>query len=264
MQPIIEQTSINESTQIEATEGTEATQAENLSPKFAQLARKEQSLRQKDLELKDRERRLAEKENEYKTNYIRKDELKNKFSTDFNSAAEELDLSYDQLTQAVLNQPSQETQAFRALEKKISALEAQLEAKEKSQVEQQTQAYQRAIENIRAEATQLIETDQEFETVKTMGRVEDIVEHIEKTYKETGKVLKVSEAAKVIEDKLLEDALKVAKLKKVQEKLTPQQEQAIDPKAKVTPGSKTLTNNLTTNRKLTARERAILAFEGKL
>lgn len=263
---ILEQLDNNVTTNVEeVTEETvAATPEEKLSPKYAQLARKEQALRQRELELKAMEQRLAAKEEEYKTRYVPKEEISKKFSTNFNEAAEEFGLSYDTLTQAVLNQPTPETQAYTRLEKEIQALKQERLNQIKAQEEAQVKAYNQAIENLRAEATQLVETDPEFETIKASGEVEKVVQHIEKTYKETGKVLKVSEAAKVIEEQLLEQAMKLAKLQKVQTKLAPQPTEAQKPLEAGKAPSKTLTNNLTTNRKLSSKERALMAFRGEL
>lgn len=243
-------------------------QEEKLSPKLAQLARKELAIREREIELKAREQRVAEQENEYKTKYIPKEDISKRFSTNFSEAAQEFGLDYDQLTQAVLNQPTPETLAYSKLEREIQAMKEEKVQAARAQEEAQKQAYDRAIENIRAEAAQLVETDPEFETVQAEGDdgVSKIVAHIEKTYQETGKVLKVSEAAKVVEEQLLERALKVASLKKVQAKLMPKADELPVGQKQATPnqGPKTLTNNLNTNRKLTSRERAHLAFKGEL
>jgi hypothetical protein len=66
----------------------------------------------------------------------------------------------------------------------------------------------------------------------------------------------------MVEDYLVEEALKVAKISKISKKLQPAAQPAAEPIKQ--PAAKTLTNAMGTNRPLSAKERAVLAFEGKL
>ncbi len=75
---------------------------------------------------------------------------------------------------------------------------------------------------VRSDAETLISGDTEnvYETLKTKSNAADLItSFIEETYKEEGKVLKVEEAATFIENELLEQAIAMAGLKKVQSKL---------------------------------------------
>jgi hypothetical protein len=83
----------------------------------------------------------------------------------------------------------------------------------------------------------------------------------------------VEEAAQEVENYLLEEALKVQRINKIQQRLKTAAPSA--PAAKQTPQpqtqqqtqpreTKTLSNSMGTQGRLSARERAMLAFEGKL
>jgi len=110
--------------------------------------------------------------------------------------------------------------------------------------------------------------DEQYELIAATGSIDDVVELIERTFTEEGRLVPVEEAAQAIEDYLAEEAYKLSKLKKIQQKLAPsaqakpEQKQTEQPKQPQTQ-MKTLTNAVGTQRQLSARERAIAAFEGK-
>lgn len=251
------------------------TPEEPLSSQFAVLARKEKALRAKvqaqEAAIKQREEllRLKEesiksKEAEYASKYISKDKL----TQDTLTALGEAGLSYDDITQLMLNQPSPEkaaeTQYLKKLEAKIAALENGQNETKKSFEEQQQQSYKQAVEQIKSETKNLVISDSNFEMIRETNSVDDVVELIEATFKEDGILMTVQEAAQAVEDHLLEEALKIARIKKLQSRLNPVKAEA--PKSPETPQKsiKTLTNSVASQRTLTARERALLAFKGEL
>lgn len=255
-------------------------EAPPLSSQYAVLARREKALRAKaqDLEVRAksqeaamaaREAAVKAKEAEYQTNYVPKDRL----TTDTWNTLTELGITYDQLTQLALNPPAQESPAQKAsrqrLEAKIQALEDSQANSQKTFQDSQAAQYQQALKQIRNEATQLIATDPNFETIQTTGSVGDVVELIEKTFKAEGVLLTVEEAAQAVEDYLMEEAMKITKIKKIQQKLqtvasqtAPKQQAPSNPQQKQP--MKTLTNAVGSSRPLNAKERAILAFKGQL
>ncbi len=99
----------------------------------------------------------------------------------------------------------------------------------------------------------------------------DVVDLIEKTFKEDGILLTEDEAAQQVEDYLTEEAYKLANLKKIQKRLQTSSAStstsATPAKSAETPKQsqpmKTLTNAVGTSRQLTSKERAILAFKGE-
>ena len=264
--------------------------AEKLTPKpaedtassrqFAQLARQEKALRAKaqqqeqafkarEAQLAVREAEIAAKDTQYKTSYIPKDILKQ----DPLSVLAEAGVSYDELTQQILNQqptnPRTEA-AMSRLEAKIRQLEEQAEQGRKSAAEQQTQAYQAAVKQIRTDVDALIKSDPAFETIKATRSSKDVVDLIEQVYQKDGVLLTVEEAATQVEDYLMEEAMKITRIDKIKKKLglaaqpKPVTSNTQPPSEPQKPQMKTLTNSTASTRKLNAKERAILAFKGEL
>ena len=131
---------------------------------------------------------------------------------------------------------------------------------------QQTDAYKQAITQIRSDTKKLVTASEEFEAIANTNSVDDVVELIERTFKQDGTLLTVEEAAKQVEDYLVEEAFKLTKLKKIQQRLATAQKPA-EPKLEPTKQPqtmKTLTNAVSSPGKLSVRERAIAAFKGEL
>jgi hypothetical protein len=243
-----------------------------LSKQYALLAKKEKAIRQKasDMErtLKTREAALAAREAELAktpsvdtSKYISIDDLKsNTFAT-----LQKLGVSYDQISEEAIAAQSPEAQALQRMRQEIQGeLQTLREEQEKTRQSienNQTQAYQQAVKQITLEATNLINNDPNFETVKEAGAVKDVVELIERTYAEENRLMTVDEAAQAVEDYLMEEAIKLSRIKKVQERLKPAAAPANQ--AKQPQQIKTLTNSIGVQKPLSARERALLAFKGE-
>lgn len=256
---------------------------ESLSSQYAVFARKEKQLRakaqaqeaaikQRELALQQREEAIKAKDAEYQSKYILKDKLTNPDDT-LNTLID-AGLSYDQITQLMLNQPDAQTQAQIQYQKKIdaklAALEAAQERAEKTAQEQQKQQYDQALGQITLEAKNLIEGDPDtYEAIKATGSVKDVVKLIETTFKEDGVLMTVEDAAAEVEEYLIEEASKLSRLKKIQQMLNRNAQKASSPQATPVqkssqPQLKTLTNSVGSSGKLSAKERAILAFKGEL
>jgi DNA-binding NarL/FixJ family response regulator len=251
-----------------------------LSSEYAILARKEKQLRARDQQLRQRELAIkaaedaknaplqAAKPSFDESKYISKDKLQN----DLFGTLSELGLSYDQITQQAVNAPTPEQiqyqQDMKALREELKALKGEQETVKKTWEEQQTESYKQAVNQIKNEAMTLIKHDPNFETIRETDSVNDVVELIERTFKEDGVLLTVEEASTQVEDYLVEEALKIARIKKIQQRLQPAAAKpALAPQKNTVPQQqqmKTLTNQVSSTRKLTSRERAILAAEGKL
>lgn len=251
-----------------------------LSRQFAQLARQEKQLRlkaqQQDQQLKAREAALAAREAEiaaksstYDTDYI----PKSRFKQDALSALEEAGLSYDEITQQVINQGQRDPRTdamISRLEAKIVALEEQNSNSAKAMSTQQQQQYDAAVAQIRTDAKKLVFTDPNFETIKATNSVSDVVDLITQTYDKDGILLSVEEAANEVENYLTEEALKLTRIEKIKKRMN---QVAPDSKAsgqktqstqkQPQPTMKTLTNATSSTRQLSAKERAILAFKGE-
>jgi len=253
-----------------------AKKEEPISSQYAVLARKEKQLRVKAQQqelafkareeaLRAREQELSKKDSEYATKYIPKDRL----LQDPLGVYEENGVTYDKLTEALLARQNQDpaTRSYlQKLEAKIAELQGKVETVDKSRTEERSNSYNEALRQIQMDATSLVKNNPEFETIQATGSVKDVVELIKRTYDEDGILLSVEEAAQAVESELVEEAMKITRINKIQQRLksatapAAKQEQA----PKKTEGMKTLTNAVGSTRQLTARERAIAAMEGRL
>lgn len=261
-------------------EVTQEQKKEMLSPKYARLAQKEQAIRERELALKAREDALKAKEQEYQTSYVPKSDISKKLLENTDEAMNEFGLSYDTLTEAMLRTPADpQAKAFDELRNEIKELKAEREKEKQEQVDRQKSDYEKAVNTIRDQVTGLVDEDPEFEAIKAFDAVEMVVEKIKEHHAKTGQVLSNKEACQQIEEYLVEEALKAAQVKKVQDKLALKSAESLEesktpapkspsldaskaPAAK--PAMKTLNNRMSSAPRMTAKERAILAFQGKL
>lgn len=260
-------------------EPTSKPEEQPLSSQYAVLARKEKALRARvvatEQQFKQREAALAAKEAEQAskatqdlTNYISKDKLKQNAY----SVLSEMGISYDDISQQALTAQSPDAQYLRQVREELKAELQQIKDEQvntrKNIEQQQAEAYQQAINQIKTEVKQLVYTDPSFETVKETGSVNDVVELIERTFKEDGTLLTVEQAAQAVEDHLIEEALKMSRIKKISDRLKPATPKQSNTPTTATPGEPkqitTLTNSVGSTRVLSGRERALLAFKGEL
>lgn len=247
---------------------------------LAILARKERALRaqaqQQKQELQNKEAawsqeraKFEQRLEELETGYIPKANLKQAALEAFARG----ELSYEEITQEVMNpQDPRVTATISRLEKQVADLNSKLEKAATGVQEAQSQQYQAAIKQIETDVKNLVKADPSFEMIKYTGSVRDVVELIEETYKQDGYVMTVEEAAQQVEDYLVEEASRLAKVSKIQKRLSPavavkkaEEGQMQTPIQNKQPQQmKTLTNTVGGSRKLSSRERAIMAMEGKL
>lgn len=227
----------------------EATQP--LSPQAAALARARRALQVKERALLEREKAL---------------EGKKPSDGDYVSVADLIakplevllakGVTYEQLTQAVL--ASQDGADIRNLEAKLKAME---EGFDKKLSDRDAQTETQVLDEMEREARRIADTDPEFEAIKARNGVKFVRDLIHRTYKESGDVLDVRDAMKMVEDELFAESLKLANLKKVQSKLAPQP-------APIPPTQqqrqRTLTNRDTASVPMSAKARALAAFNGTL
>lgn len=249
----------------EATKPTES--KEQLSPRFAALARQQKELRRQQQELKAEKERLTSERSKYDTDYIPKSKIKE------NALAVLLEngVTYDELTKLVLEQPSADSQAVNKISEKIAKLESSLSDREKREADNAQKTYEQALKNLTNETKILVTGNPEYELVEKEEAHDAVVELIRLTFEEDGEMLTVEEASKQTEAFLLDRLSKVTTYNKIKSKLTPppvEAETKPDPLKQAQP-IKTLTNAQTTvtSKPLSARdrrERAIAAFRGQL
>lgn len=291
--------SIDESTSIEATTEAEEInppkqeaeetpeETEPISKQLAILARKEKALRAREAQMKQelraKEDALKAKEAEIlqrnqsldQSKYISKDRLKQ----DTLTALAELGITYEDITNQQINvgQENPQTKAIiNELKEELRQLKASQDEAKQSQQTAQQKAYEDAVNQIRRDTKNLVAKNSgDYETIKATNSYEDVVELIKQTYDRDKVLLTVEEAAQEVENYLIEEALKLSRIDKIKKRLQPastakasvaqqiQSSESTNTKAQSQP-MKTLTNSMGTSGKLSARERALLAFEGKL
>ena len=259
-------------------EALKSEEVKAVDPAYEQLARRERALRakarQQEAAFKAKEAALAAKEAELAakapdlSKYISVDDLKNQTLLKLAEAG----ISYDDITQAVLNQTPTDPRleaTISKLEAKIRQLEEANETVSKNMTAQQQAQYDAAVKQIRDDAKRLVDSDSNFETIKATNSVSDVVELIEETFKKDGTLLGVEEACQLVEDYLLEEAMKLTRIEKIKKRIS-QPAQAVNtpktqqPAPKQPQAMKTLTNATSSQRPLSAKERAIMAFRGEL
>lgn len=235
-------------------------------PKLDLYAKKERQLRQMQKQLAEEKAALQRKAAEYETGYI----PKNRIKEDLWGVLGEQGLSMEQLTEQLLNQPNMNDPATRALMSKIKALEDKQAQSEKQAAEAQQAQYDNAVKQISNEVKQLVDSSPDFETIKELGLVDNVVELIKETFEAEGYVMDIDTACKQVEEESLAELMKAVKLKKLQERLNPKPAEVPVPNKQEQPQAlKTLTNTVTqtTTKKSGEKDRiarAIAAFQGKL
>jgi hypothetical protein len=229
-----------------------------LSPQFAALAKAKRALQVK-------EREIAEREAALKTqNPAGNEDLIAKLKSNPLGVMLENGVTYDQLTEAIIAQQSGATPEINALKAEMKALKEELSGQFTTRDQQ---AEQQVLADIKREAIQLAKGEQ-FEAIREAKAENQVVELIHRTWKKTGEILDTQEAAELVENQLIDEALPFAKLSKVQKRLTPAQAAQVEaqlPSNK--PGTKimrTLTNRDTASPIMDKRARAIAAMQGTL
>lgn len=259
-----------------APESTDSKADSSLSAQYAQLARKEKAMRAEAQRLKaekaqfDKERQeaLAPKPTIFDPD---KHLDRQKFQDDPLGALSDIGLTYDQIVQAQLNAPSPEMlqlqKMLKAQAAEITELKNAQEGVKKTFEEQASNSYKQALNQISQEASKLIHSDPNYETIKATRNTKEVVNLIESTWKEEGRLMTVEEACEEVENYLVDEAQKLFQLSKLQKRFKPAEVPASNPaKAAADPNTQkskttTLTNSMTTSRQYSAKERAVLAAQ---
>lgn len=236
----------------EATQRDEATKP--LSPQFAALARQRRALQAKERELAEKEKALQTSQTQTQSG-ISLESIK----ADPLSVLQQAGVSYDDLTQAIMNGAPAPNLEIQSLKDQIQSLEKVLEDKFSAR---DSETEQQVLRQIKRDAEVIAAGSDQYELVKTTNSTPEVVELIHRNFKENGELMDVEEALKLVEEDLEEQVLKVAKAKKIQSKLSPSL--AVS-EPKVSGQMKTLTGRDGANiNTLTSKQRAVLAFNGQL
>ncbi len=225
-----------------------------LSPQLAALAKQKRLLQLKEQEILAKEKALG-------TTQASLDLLARLKSDPLAVLKEQEILSpefYNKMTEHLIADPqNEEIRALRA------ELESVKEGFNKQFNERDLLARQQALNEIKREAESYLKSD-DFALVREDRKLPDVMRLIEKTFDSTGEVLDVQEALGLVQDELLEDTLRKAKLPIVQAKLGIAQAPASNA-AKEQPQMRTLTNrDNAAPPALDRRTRAIRAALGQL
>lgn len=255
---------------------------EQLSPRFAQLARKEKALRMEQQKFQAERKSLEAKIAEYESSYLPKSKLSELAKSNPLAYLEQGGITPDEFTQALLNANPQDA-AIQKILQRIDAVENQNKQTLTQMETQQTQAYEQALNQIRNDIKLTADSDSRFETIKDAdskgwNATEGAVALIETVFNEGWPEMKISKGTILSNDQALEHvqkwvqekAYELAQIKGVKEKFTPAPQVAAPrPETPQKQPAKTLTHqmNATKTTRLTdkeRRQRAIAAFAGEL
>lgn len=254
---------------VQANRAPEANQGDEREQMFA---KRERQIRQMQKQIQQEKEEMKQRLAQYETDYIPRSKLKEDLWGVLNNEG----IDYNRLTEEVLNQPNMNDPTTRALMNKLKALEDKQLAAERSAQEATQRQYEQALAQIKNEVLMTVDAGAEYETIKELGMQEAVVELIEQTFNSEGRLMDIEEAAKQVETYLVEEGLKLAKLKKIQASLAPktEAEPSVAPKQPLKQSQpqvqlKTLTNTVQaqTSKKSSEKERiarAMAAFKGEL
>lgn len=237
----VDASTISESVEPPAVEATQ-----QLSPQFAALAKQKRALQLERAEFEKQKTSLPQGN----------EELVARLKAQPLDVLLEHGVTYDQLTEAILGgqQGNPEIQELKA---KIKALEEGVDSKFQSRETAQEEA---ALTEMLYEAESLAKEGDAFELIRERNAYDQVLRLIHSTYKQSGRVLDVQEAMNTIENQLLSDAEKLAGLSKVRNKFAPPPLQPQQPQRQM----RTLTARDSSAAPMSARQRAIAAFQGTL
>ena len=205
-----------------------------LSPQISAIARKEQAQRR-------REQALAQREREFEAKLAdaeKYSQLKSKIAVKDYSAADELGLTYDEYTQYLVDKQASvnpEEQRYKTLEERQTALE-------KAQEEQTVKEFQHNQSLWKAEIAKVVAENEAFSTIKELGMEDAVLRHVNDSFDEDDVELTVEQAAKEIEDALVQRAEKFASVTKIKNRSQEPQKALGAPKT----SPKTITQSMTT------------------
>lgn len=225
-----------------------------LSPQLAALARERRALQVMKRDLEAKAKLLEEQSSTDDKFVLDKAELKTKGLRKMLESG----LTFEDLTQQVMDYQNGVNPQIHELEAKIAALEAGID---KKLLDRDSQSEQQTLVQIERDMQEIVNADDRFELVKAEKATKQATEYLHAHYKKTGELLDHEVALQKVEDWLLKDALRYGQIKKVQSHFAP-------PAPEMPPQSqrpmRTLTNRDTANVPLDRKARAIAAFTGTL
>lgn len=224
-----------------------------ISPQVAALAKERRQLQVMKQELLAKEKALAEKESSGQSVSLES------FKSNWLDILLNSGMSYEQLIEQVASKGAGADPSIE-YNKKIKELEEKFN---KTLTDRDSLAEQQVLQELRRDANRITAQGDEFEAIRANRAQGKVVEFIEKQYRKTGELLDTYEAAQIIENILIDDALKAAGLNKVKSRLAPTPQTQVQPQQQAQQ-LKTLTNRQTANPPMSRKQRAMAAFHGRL
>jgi len=203
-----------------------------LSPQVSALARKEQAYRQREQALKAREQEVAAKLAQAE----QFEALKQKLSAKDYSEAEALGLNYEDYVKYVLEKQNGEDPQMAELQK----LKAEIEALKKGSEESAANLFEETIAEYKKEISKLVSEHPDFSSVKELKREDAVLQLILDTFEEDGEELTVMEAARLVEEQIVNMGKAFTGLPKFKREIEPEKRTLPRPTI-----GKTLTNDMT-------------------
>jgi len=244
---IVEETPVSTKTESVEQATVEATQP--LSPQFAALAKQKRAFQLEKAQW-EKDKLSAQ------TSNSGTEELIAKIKSQPLSVLQEHGVTYDQLTEAILNGSDKINPEIQELKAEIKALK---EGVDQTFITKEQQQEEAALTEMLYEAEALAKDGEDYVMIRENNAYDKVLRLIHSTYKQTGRVLNVSDAMNKVETDELIKAEKVARINKVQSRIAPaptlqQQRRPMT----------TLTARDTATSIMSAKARAIAAFNGTL
>lgn len=216
-----------------AAEPAKTAESVTLSPGMAALARKEQKFLQQQAHFKAQQKALETERAEIAELKAMKAKLAAK---DFSGIEDQV--PYDDYVKYLLNKQPQSEEAQR-----LSEISSRIEKIEGTQKQSLEDRMADAIETTRGAVKSVVESNAEFSSIKELKMEEAVVQHILDSWDEDNVELSPEQAAKEVEELLVERAAKFAGLPKLKAAQTqpPAEEKKLPP---LKEGTATLTNNM--------------------
>lgn len=201
-------------------EAAETEKKETLSSQFAALAKKEKRIITKQQELEAKNKELEDKLKKY-------EEFENKKKAARVNPLEylqEAGLTYDELTQYILNGPKAlEKDKATEIEERLNSFIAQTEAEKKSQAEREAQLAKEQEERVIAQFKDSVKNHikdkkDSYELINLYDATELVISTIEAHFEKTQQILDTDSACELVEKHLEDEIKKLANSNKFKDK----------------------------------------------
>jgi len=226
-----------------------------LSPQIAALARAKRALQLREQAIAAKEKQMTTQQDTARGT----DELIQSLKTNPLRVLQEHGVTYDQLTEAVLNQNAGNA----GIEELRAELKSMKEGIEKAQAERDTAQEQQVMRQIKSDVNSLVANGEEYASIRFNNAQQTVVDVMSRHFRETGELLDMETAARAVEayfePTVAQRLQEFSKLNKFQAKTR----EAQSTQARQAP-TQTLTNRDGAMPAMSPRERAMAAFWNKL